>query len=90
MKILSIGKYEDIISWMPDRKSFFIHEKEKLNDVLPSFYFQSTKYSSFIRKLYRWGFRIAKRGSSAGAYYHEVRKLAINSVIYLTVIASYQ
>ena len=63
---------------MPDGKSFFIHDKKKLNDVMTSFYFQKTKYSSFRRKLYRWGFRIAKRGTSAGAYYHEVRQLATN------------
>jgi len=71
MKILSIKEYEDIISWLPDGKSFFIHDKKKLNDVL-SCYFQSTKYDSFRRKLHRWGFRIAKKGTSSGAYAHKL------------------
>lgn len=71
MEILSIKEYEDIISWTPDGKSFFIHDKKKLNAVLTC-YFQSTKYDSFRRKLHRWGFRIAKKGSSAGAYTHKL------------------
>ena len=80
MKILSIREYEKIISWMPEGKSFFVHDKKKLNDILTLFSFQSTKYDSFRRKLHRWGFKIVKKGSSSGAYYHKVRQFAINDV----------
>lgn len=71
MEILSIKEYEDMISWMPDGKSFFIYDKNKLNAIL-SYYFQSSKYDSFRRKLHRWGFRITKKGSSAGSYTHKL------------------
>jgi hypothetical protein len=45
------------VAWMPDGKSFVIRSKEKLvSDLLPQF-FRQGKFSSFTRKLYRWGFR---------------------------------
>jgi hypothetical protein len=45
------------IAWIPDGKSFVIRSKEKLvSDLLPQF-FRQGKFSSFTRKLYRWGFR---------------------------------
>lgn len=72
MTILSKKGYEEIISWMPDGKSFLVYDKNELNKILSSCYFQSTKYDSFRRKLHRWGFRITKKGVNAGAYYHEL------------------
>jgi len=71
MEILSIQEYEDIISWLPNGKSFLINDKKKLNDVL-SCHFQGIKYDSFIRKLNRWGFRITKIRSSTSACAHEL------------------
>jgi hypothetical protein len=45
------------VAWMPDGNAFSIRSKEKLvSDLLPQFFRQS-KFSSFTRKLYRWGFR---------------------------------
>jgi hypothetical protein len=45
------------VAWIPDGKSFVIRSKEKLvSDLLPQF-FRQGKFSSFTRKLYRWGFR---------------------------------
>lgn len=45
------------VAWMPDGNSFLIRSKETLvRDLLPLFFRQS-KFSSFTRKLYRWGFR---------------------------------
>jgi HSF-type DNA-binding len=45
------------LEWMPDGRGFVIRSKERVvNDILPQF-FPKTKFSSFTRKLYRWGFR---------------------------------
>lgn len=45
------------IAWTNDGKAFVIADQDELvNSFLPSI-FPRTKYSSFTRKLYRWGFR---------------------------------
>ena len=45
------------VAWISDGKSFVIRSKERLvSDLLPQF-FRQGKFSSFTRKLYRWGFR---------------------------------
>ncbi|KAL7524339.1 hypothetical protein ACHAWF_000907, partial [Thalassiosira exigua] len=55
------------IDWLPDGNGFVILLKEDFQDkILPS-YFGKAKYSSFARRLKRWGFR---RGSNPGIYLH--------------------
>ena len=55
------------IEWSLDGKSFIILIKDRFtNEVLPR-YFGKAKFTSFSRRLKRWGF---KRGDG-GAYYHE-------------------
>lgn len=50
------------VSWLPDGKSFIIKDPEYFaRHVIPKF-FRATKFSSFTRKLYRWGFRQINRG----------------------------
>lgn len=50
------------IGWLPDGKSFVIRNPDVFTRrVLPKF-FKATKFSSFTRKLYRWGFRQVNRG----------------------------
>lgn len=50
------------IAWLPDGKSFVIRNPDQFTKtVLPNF-FKATKFSSFTRKLYRWGFRQVNRG----------------------------
>ena len=50
------------ISWMPEGKSFVIKSPDEFSrNVVPKF-FKPTKFSSFTRKLYRWGFRQINRG----------------------------
>lgn len=56
MKVLSDEQHAHIISWMPSGRSFIIlRPKAFETDVLPKI-FKSAKYSSFTRKLSRWGF----------------------------------
>lgn len=57
MAVLSSSKHKSIISWTDGGTSFTIHQpKEFVAHILPKFFRKSSKFHSFIRKLYRWGF----------------------------------
>ena len=47
---------ESIISWLPDGKSFKVHDREKFEQDLMPKYFGSSKYRSFQKNLNLWGF----------------------------------
>jgi hypothetical protein len=58
------------IAWLPHGKGFVINDKKEFSKrVLPK-YFKESKFTSFTRKLNRWGFTRVARGSESGAYYH--------------------
>uniref|UniRef100_A0A7S2MZV7 HSF-type DNA-binding domain-containing protein n=1 Tax=Helicotheca tamesis TaxID=374047 RepID=A0A7S2MZV7_9STRA len=72
MQVLSIEEYSDIIVWLPHGKSFaIVSPREFVSEILPNF-FKRAKYSSFTRKLHRWGFQRRLRGEEAGSYYHKL------------------
>ena len=56
------------VDWMPDGKGFAVFLKQKFEANILPVYFGQAKYTSFTRRLKRWGFR---RISHAGAYYHD-------------------
>ena len=67
MDILSNEEDSDTIAWMPHGRSFIIYKKKKFAvHVLPK-YFKATKFTSFTRKLNRWGFTRVTRGPEVGA-----------------------
>jgi len=71
MKVLSNPQFNDIISWTPSGKAFMIRDSRKFAaGILPD-HFKSAKFSSFTRKLHRWGFARHYRGEEAGAFYHK-------------------
>lgn len=75
MAILSNKEHEDIIGWMVDGNGFMIHQKKLFEtQVIPQYYQKPTKYSSFTRKLSRWGFRRVPGGPLMGMYYHPLFK----------------
>lgn len=56
---------------MPSGKAFnIIKPKAFAAEILPT-HFKTAKYSSFTRKLHRWGFMRQYRGDEAGAFYHK-------------------
>lgn len=65
---------EAIISWLPSGKAFKIHKPKEFADVIMPQYFNQTKYRSFQRQLYIYGFDRIKDKSSDdyGAYFHEL------------------
>lgn len=69
-KLMNMMQYADnfkddenyCIAWIPDGKSFVVRNPDTFTrQVLPKF-FKATKFQSFTRKLYRWGFRQVNRG----------------------------
>lgn len=76
MAILEDSSLSDICSWLPHGRSFVIIRPDLFTtQVLPKYLPPvdargSTKYSSFTRKLNRWGFRQATRGPDTGAFHH--------------------
>jgi hypothetical protein len=72
MDILSEEGQAEIISWLPHGNGFIIHKKKTFaNDILPK-YFKVSKFTSFTRKLNRWGFSRVPRGPETGAYFHKL------------------
>ncbi|MGK3734933.1 MAG: hypothetical protein ACI90V_001772 [Bacillariaceae sp.] len=70
MEILTSDDHADTISWLPHGRSFIIYKKKTFAaTILPKF-FKATKFTSFTRKLNRWGFTRVTRGPEMGSYYH--------------------
>lgn len=64
-------KFSHIVSWTQDGKSFTIlRPKAFATEILPKF-FKESKYSSFTRKLHRWGFQRHLSGSETGSFFNK-------------------
>ena len=63
-----------VIAWRPNGKSFTIMRPEKFEKVVMPRFFAKGKYSSFVRKLNRWGFRqvVGRSSPDVGAFQHEL------------------
>jgi len=64
----------EIVSWVDEGEAFKIHDVERfVEDIVPK-YFKQSKYKSFQRQLYFYGFTrtsaAAKRGQTVGSYRH--------------------
>lgn len=72
-RIISDECNTDIIRWLPSGKAFIIADKKRFAaEILPRFFSQACKFTSFTRKLTRWHFRRIPRGPLIGAYYHDL------------------
>ena len=72
MEILSNKDYADIISWLPHGRSFIFHSPERFTESILPHYLKECKFSSFTRKLYRWGFRQVSKGPDAESFFHKM------------------
>jgi len=71
--ILDGQQYSDMIQWLPQGTGFFFVDKKRFEaEVLPLFFKKRTKFTSFTRRLIRWGFARVARGSFLGSYYHSL------------------
>ena len=76
MSVLESKKYDDIISWSLDGKAFIIKNEEEFENIVLPHCFKLSKFSSFLRKLYRWNFSKSRMHSSrmCPAYAHSTFK----------------
>lgn len=71
MEVLSNDDISSIITWLPQGRGFVVLQKRKFAQLIMPAYFKQSKYTSFTRKLNRWGFARATTGSDVGVYYHK-------------------
>jgi hypothetical protein len=72
MTVLDNDQMSDIVTWLPHGKGFIILQKKRFASEVMPLYFKHSKFTSFTRKLNRWGFTRVTRGPESGAYYHKV------------------
>ena len=75
--ILNDPLLADIICWLPTGDAFVILRSDQLcSQVLPHYFSpkNSLKYSSFKRKMNRWGFQQIRTGPYIGAFHHPLFK----------------
>eukprot|EP00529_Nitzschia_sp_RCC80_P020189 CAMPEP_0113491066 /NCGR_PEP_ID=MMETSP0014_2-20120614/27367_1 /TAXON_ID=2857 /ORGANISM="Nitzschia sp." /LENGTH=428 /DNA_ID=CAMNT_0000384851 /DNA_START=1595 /DNA_END=2881 /DNA_ORIENTATION=- /assembly_acc=CAM_ASM_000159 len=63
-------KWDDVVSWMPDGKAFRVHQPDVFAETIMRRYFKMSKYTSFTRQLYIYGFSKIEGGICHGAFYH--------------------
>jgi len=69
-EMLLSEEHSDVVAWLNHGKAFRINKQTRfVNEVFPK-YFKESKYTSFTRKLSRWGFSRVSKGPETGAYYH--------------------
>jgi len=70
MDVLSCEDNEDIVTWFPDGHSFVVLSQVQFTqEILPRLS-KVIKYKSFVRKLYRWGFKRVPGNTKDTAFYH--------------------
>jgi hypothetical protein len=77
LQMLNDPDVQHITSWQRHGQAFDIHDKDAfVAEVLPLYFPHSrstvanAKYTSFTRKLNRYGFKLMNRGKLAGGYHH--------------------
>jgi len=71
MNILLFYEDDDIIEWVLEGSCFVIKKPKAFVSYVLPIIFKGIKFSSFTRKLYRWGFLKLTHGPYMGAYYHK-------------------
>eukprot|EP00544_Gedaniella_sp_CCMP2646_P015722 CAMPEP_0202482960 /NCGR_PEP_ID=MMETSP1361-20130828/2308_1 /ASSEMBLY_ACC=CAM_ASM_000849 /TAXON_ID=210615 /ORGANISM="Staurosira complex sp., Strain CCMP2646" /LENGTH=431 /DNA_ID=CAMNT_0049111057 /DNA_START=93 /DNA_END=1388 /DNA_ORIENTATION=- len=68
----TINEYydENIIAWLPDGKSFVVVDPDLFVENVLSQTFKGGKYSSFVRKLNRWGFSRLISGTGMDCFHN--------------------
>lgn len=59
-----------VVSWVDGGRAFMVHDLKAFVDEIVPIYFKQSKYKSFQRQLYFYGFTRITSGPDAGAYYH--------------------
>ena len=70
MEAITENYDENLVAWLPDGKSFVVVDPPRFVDDVLSNTFKGGKYTSFIRKLNRWGFTRLISGTGMDCFYH--------------------
>ena len=71
--MLSNESHAHIVSWTPGGDAFIVYAKEQfVRDVMPQYFGKRSKFTSFTRKLNRWGFTRRTSGEDKGSYRHHM------------------
>jgi HSF-type DNA-binding len=62
---------ESVVSWLPQKNAFRVHNVKNFMDTIMPKYFKQTKYRSFQRQLNMWGFERINCGPHKGGYFHK-------------------
>ena len=62
--------FEHIIGWQPHGRCFVVRDHKRILDILIK-YLKISKWATFHRQLYVYGFKRITQGPDKGAYYHE-------------------
>jgi hypothetical protein len=65
------GGNETIVCWSADGRSFRVHNANEFFEKVMPHYFRQTRYKSFQRQLYLYGFARLTEGKDKGSYQHE-------------------
>ena len=65
-----IDGYEDVVSWLPQGHAFIVHKPAEFTTHVMKGWFRQTKFLSFTRQLYLYGFVKVRFGTDRGAFYH--------------------
>jgi hypothetical protein len=72
MEMLEHEDVTEAITWLPGGKSFSVINPKKFTDNVLAKFFKQSKFESFVRKLYRWGFRQVDKGEIGHVtFYHK-------------------
>lgn len=61
---------EDVVAWLPDGKSFVVVKPDEFVARVLNSVFKQAKYTSFVRKLHRWGFVRLTSGTGTDCFHH--------------------
>ena len=71
MKMLNDPANSEIVAWVPSGDAFMVHSKDQfVTEVMPAYFGKQSKFTSFTRKLNRWGFTRDSQDQNKGAYSH--------------------
>jgi hypothetical protein len=71
MKMLNDPANSQIVAWVPSGDAFRVHSKDQfVTEVMPAYFGKQSKFTSFTRKLNRWGFTRDSQDQNKGAYSH--------------------
>ena len=68
--ILARSDLQGIISWLPHGRSWQVLKPRDFELRVVPYYFQHSKYSSFVRQANGWGFKRISQGPDRGSYFH--------------------